>query len=182
MVKIVVISNTGELSDVAMSKFNENDIYKKCNFRKNDGFEKRHTWKVKYEKKSYNLEVWARNHGKANQENKYDLPPPVDNELYFGRIAVVAYVDNKPCDISSKLWEKLYEELMGGFEDLSETAYDDENESDELENISQDMKTDHGYLKDGFVVNDGEIELNENSYDDGSELEEEDYDTDEESE
>ena len=45
--------------------------------------------------------------------------------------------------------------------DLSETAYDDENESDELENVSQDMKTDHGYLKDGFVVDDNELEYEE---------------------
>ena len=171
MVKIVIISNTGELSEVSMSKFNENDIYKKCNFRKSDGFEKRHTWNVKYEKISYSLQVWARDYGKANYENKYELPPPVDNDLYFGKIAIVGYVNNQVIDISSKLWEKMYEELMGGFEDLSETAYNDENESDELENISEEMKTDHGYLKDGFVVNDHEIE----DYDDGSELEEEDY-------
>ena len=50
------------------------------------------------------------------------------------------------------LWEKIYEKLFGGFEDLDATAEEDEM-SDELANV-QSMKTKTGYLKDGFIVDD----------------------------
>jgi hypothetical protein len=78
-------------------------------------------------------------------------------------------------------WTVLYEALFGGFEDLSATAVEDANEVDELDGIPEEAKTDNGYLKDGFVVEDDE----EIEYDTGSsnndeelsdsELSEEDY-------
>ena len=94
----------------------------------------------------------------------------------------------------------MYEKLFGGFEDLTTTALEDENEEDELEKVPKDKKTKHGYLKDGFVVDsdedeeysgsDSECEIekgsncnNDNSDDEdlevediGSELSEESYD------
>ena len=42
------------------------------------------------------------------------------------------------------------EALFGGFEDIDS---EEEPSEDELENIPDEMKTKHGYLKDGFVVN-----------------------------
>ncbi len=48
----------------------------------------------------------------------------------------------------------MYEKLFGGFDDLTSTAKEDENEIDELENIPSNLKTKSGYLKDGFIVDD----------------------------
>jgi hypothetical protein len=56
------------------------------------------------------------------------------------------------------LWNKLYEKLFGGFEDLSATAEEDENEIDELANVPKEKKTKQGYLKDGFVVDSSDTE------------------------
>ena len=70
------------------------------------------------------------------------------------------------------MWEKMYEKLFGGFEDLTTTAAEDENEEDELENVPKNKKTKHGYLKDGFVVDSS----------DGDEEEEEDDEDEEEEE
>ena len=56
--------------------------------------------------------------------------------------------------------------MFGGFEDLSATAAEDENEEDELASVPEHMKTKDGYLKDGFVVDDD---------DDDSQLSYEDY-------
>ena len=55
-------------------------------------------------------------------------------------------------DITLELWEKIYEKLFGGFEDLSSSALEDEEEKDELEFVAKEHKTKQGYLKDGFVV------------------------------
>ena len=56
------------------------------------------------------------------------------------------------------LWNKIYEKLFGGFEDLAATAKEDEEEEDELANIPKEKKTKNGYLKDGFVVDSSDEE------------------------
>ena len=38
------------------------------------------------------------------------------------------------------MWEKFYEDLFGGFENLADTAKEDEEEEDELENIPAILK------------------------------------------
>ena len=164
MTKAVVINKNGEIEEVILKDDNKDNYYKLCKFRKPDGFEKQTTWninaKVKSEKVKYQIELWARDSGKANTENKYDFPPPVDNELFFGNCLLVNYdiENNTHNDISKPEWKAIYEKLFGGFEDLDDTAIADENEEDELENIPAHMKTKQGYLKDNFVVDDGEEE------------------------
>jgi hypothetical protein len=51
------------------------------------------------------------------------------------------------------MWEKIYEKLFGGFEDLGD---EDEYSEDELANVDPSLLTSHGYLKDDFVVSDKE--------------------------
>ena len=183
MVQIILVDTAGKCSEMSIKKFKKEELYKKCNFRKPEGFDIRHTWSVKLNNNKYKVEVWARNNGRANQENKYDLPPPIDSDLYFGKMAIIAHLDGSVIDLTETMWSNIYNDLMGGFEDLETTVLDDENESDELENISDEHKTEDGYLKDGFVVSNCQIENGDNDsssseYYDGSELEEEDYDDD----
>ena len=164
MTKAVVINKNGDIEEVTLKDDNKDNYYKLCKFRKPDGFEKQTTWninaKIKGEKVKYQIELWARDNGKANTENKYDFPPPVDNDLFFGNCLLVNYdmENNTHKDISKPEWKAIYEKLFGGFEDLDDTAIADENEEDELENIPAHMKTKQGYLKDNFVVDDEEEE------------------------
>ena len=112
--------------------------------------------------------MYARRHGKAGTENKYDFPPPEDNTLFFGDTLLLAKQDDVVVDLKINTWLTIYENLFGGFENLNDTAKEDEEEEDELESIPAKMKTKTGgYLKDGFVVDD-----------DASESSEEDEDTD----
>ena len=78
--------------------------------------------KIKGEKVKYQIELWARDNGIANTENKYDFPPPVDNDLFFGNCLLVNYdmENNTHKDISKPEWKAIYEKLFGGFEDLNE--------------------------------------------------------------
>jgi hypothetical protein len=101
------------------------------------------------------VDVWAKNDGRAGNENKYELPPPIDELIFYGNIALVARVDKETTiDITIELWNTIYEKLFGGFEDLAATAIEDENEIDELDAIPLHKKTSNGYLKDGFIVDD----------------------------
>jgi len=178
-IDLIVIQKNGDLNEVTFKKFSYIDLYKKCGFRKSEGFDKRQTWKVKINGSMVYVSLFARTEGTVNTENKYDLPPPVDNDLYFGNCALVCHKDEigeEVCDMSQEMWEKIYEVLFGGFEDLSATAVNDELEVDELENVPDEYKTKSGYLKDGFVVEDTESNESENDdQSDGSELDFEEY-------
>ena len=71
---------------------------------------------------------------------------------------------------------------MGGFEDLSKTSKEDDDEEDELDKFPANKKTKSGYLKDGFIV-DGETGSDSDLDDsDDTEQTEEDEDEDEEEE
>jgi hypothetical protein len=154
---VIIVEKTGVLKMLAIKEFKEEDLFKKCGFKKSEDFNKQTEWNVKCESKKYLVSVYAKVDGRANSENKYDFPPPIDTKLFFGNCVILAKVKNDEgkqlyTNLSLDLWEKIYEKLFGGFEDLSSTAIEDENEIDELENIPKDKKTKQGYLKDGFVI------------------------------
>ena len=168
--QIVIVSKSGSLSECIVETKKEatlddlaNILSKKCGNKKSDGFSCYHTYKYKNKKARTSsavasvlyIDVWCKTDGRAGQENKYELPPPIDEIIIFGNIALVARIDKQTaCDLSIECWTKIYEKLFGGFEDLAATAQEDENEIDELAFVPASKKTANGYLKDGFVVDD----------------------------
>jgi hypothetical protein len=181
---IVIVERGGSLKSLAIKDFKLEELYKKCGFKKCEDFKKHTEWNAKFEDKKYFIELYGKTDGRANSENKYDFPPPVDNTLFFGSCAILAYLKNETgsklyTDISVPLWKKIYEKLFGGFEDLVTTAAEDENEEDELANVPKEKKTKQGYLKDGFVVDSSDTEVSDEK--DCDEDTEEDEDLDEES-
>lgn len=157
MVNLVLVEKNGEVVETKMKDFNFDALYKKCKFRKPDGFSRKTIWKVKLNAEVYRIALYARDFGKAGMENKYDLPPPVDQTLYFGVMALVRLhkEENEAAqDLDKETWLKIYEKLFGGFHNLADTALEDAQEEDELENVPAHMKTKHGYLKDDFIVDD----------------------------
>jgi|LauGreDrversion2_5_1035112.scaffolds.fasta_scaffold103422_1 hypothetical protein len=201
MTTIVIVEKTGVLKNLTIKEYSEEELYKKCGFKKADDFGKQTEWSVKIDGKKYLVSMYGKIDGKANTENKYDFPPPVDSTLFFGNCALVCQKKNEAssfelCSMSSELWEKMYEKLFGGFENLVVTCAEDEEEVDELENIPAEKKTKNGYLKDGFVVDSGDEDYESEDSEDmgdsedvgdedeeeinlediGSELSEDDYD------
>ena len=156
MVKVIVVDKGCTLKCTDIKNFDTEMLYKKCNFRKNDDFSKRATWKMNDD---YYVSLYAKDKGRANSENKYDLPPPVDKDLYYGTLLLVKHcyqdLTNETAeDFEIEEWNKLYEKLFGGFEDLG-----DEDSYSEEEEIPEHLKTKQGYSKeDGFVVSDDDEE------------------------
>lgn len=176
---IVIVEKTGVLKLLSIKDFKEDEIFKKCGFKKAEDFTKQHQWNIRIEGNKYLVQVYAKIDGRANSENKYDFPPPIDTKLFFGNCAIIAKKQNLNEDgkfiytnLSVELWKKMYEKLFGGFEDLAATALEDENEIDELQNVPKSKKTKSGYLKDGFVVDSSDTEDEE--YADSDEDEDED--------
>lgn len=161
---IIIVDKGGSLKTLAVKVYNVEELYKKCGFKKSDGFNLQVEWPVKLDGQRYLIQMYGKLDGKANMENKYDFPPPIDKNLYFGSCALVGMLrddtnNRSHINLSIELWNKIYEKLFGGFEDLSSTCKEDEEEEDELENIPNNMKTKKGgYLKDGFVVDSSDTE------------------------
>lgn len=185
---IIIVEKNAALKLLAVKDFKEEELFKKCGFKKPDDFAQQTEWKIKIDGEKYLVSVYAKSDGRANSENKYDFPPPIDSKLFFGNCAIVAKKQDvndagkfKHCNLTLELWEKMYEKLFGGFEDLAVTAIEDENEIDELENVPKEQKTKHGYLKDGFVVDSSDTD-DEEEYDSDDEDEDDEEDTDEQDE
>ena len=170
----VIVDKKDNKKQVSLNTEKEN-YYKKCSFRSNKDFELRHSWKVKDNGEDVYVSVFSKNKGRANSENKCELPPPLDNDLYFGSFMLVmhkekdSYEKNNILNLTIEKWESIYEKLCGGFEDLGEEdSYSSEEE------IDPEMLTKEGYSKeDGFIVDDDEEEIID---DDGEEDEDEDED------
>ena len=170
MVKIVLISRFGETRTLSISSFNYDELYKKCKFRKSDDFEKRHTWKLIWNNENIFIQLFSKDNGRATSINKYELPPPLEKEIYYGCMALVATSDvecQSVVNLTTDQWQILYEKLHGGFEDL-----EDEDTSEE-EFIPPALRAQHGYSKeDNFIMNDDE----DIEYDTPSQDSEDEYD------
>jgi hypothetical protein len=187
MVKIILVNRNASLTEKSVKNFELSTLYKKCSLKSESNFEKRHTWNVD----GFFYSVYAKDNGRSNSENKYDLPPPVDEELYFNTMAIIKHTETDATngtvtDLIMSDWDKVYEKLFGGFEDLDHS----EELSEDDEEISESEKTKEGYHKDGFVVDDDdeddedyvpeEDDLEESdSYNDSDEEDSEELDSEE---
>ena len=188
MVKVIFIKKNGTLKNSSIKLDNFDNLYKKCLFSSNNNFDHRNMWSL--DNKVF-YSIFAKNKGKAGTENKYDLPPPIDNHLFFGTMVILKH-SNKMYDINNLLdltldeWKTTYEALFGGFEDL-----DDNEEVSSDEYVDPENLTKEGYDKtDGFIVDDDDsISLDSESEDleefvdnDDSDELDEDYGDEEEEE
>ena len=182
---IIIVERLGSLKLLSIKDFKQEELFKKCGFKKSEDFNKQTEWTVKYDGNKYIIQVFAKCEGRANSENKYDFPPPIDTKLFYGSCAIVAQIkkqDGSRCyiNLSIHLWNKIYEKLFGGFEDLASTAKEDEEEEDELANVPKEKKTKNGYLKDGFVVDSSDTEETIPSSSESEDDEDDEDDEDEE--
>lgn len=150
--KVVIIEKNGSLRNLSIKEFKVSELYRKCGFKKGDNFINHCNWDIEYEQTVYKIAMFGKNEGRSNNENKYEFPPPIDSKLFFGSCVLVASLNDTYVNLTTDIWSSMYNKLYGGFEDLSATIKEDNQEEDELDNIPDKYKTKHGYLKDGFIV------------------------------
>ena len=166
-ISVVIVQRDGSLKSLKINTWNESELYKRAGFKSDSDFTVHCEFRMK--SKDYVVVLYGKTKGKANSENKYDFPPPVDETLFFGNCVLVKKTKDtkEPCNLTPADWEANYEFLFGGFENLDggglgmvvADAMDhklDEMEMDEEEKrIMNDPKTKftkNGYIKDGFIV------------------------------
>lgn len=160
-VTILIVEKSGNIKEQNI-KFDENDLYKKAGHSSQTGFKCYTEWNIEnLNDKSYNISVYGKTNGRANSENKYEFPPPIDNTLFFGNCVIVNKHNNVPISITCDEWDDIYEYLYGGFEDLG----DEDSEEDEDDDEGVPL-TKQGYAKDGFIVDDEDEEDEDDDYED----------------
>jgi hypothetical protein len=173
---IIIVEKLGSIKQVNFKNYDENELYKKAGFKSTEGFKCHTTWTIDKDSKKYTISVYGKTTGKANQENKYEFPPPIDNTLFFGNCVVVKKMESNPnevVDLSESAWNEIYETLYGGFEDLgNEDSDDDDDDDDDI------PRTKSGYAKDGFVVDDDD----DDDDDDDEDVDDDDEDVDDDEE
>lgn len=173
MPSFIIVEKTGSLKN-AKTTDDTNELYKKCGFKTAEGFSIAHTWSVEFNDTEYKLEIYGKVSGRANTENKYEFPPPIDNVLFFGSCAAILYVNERMTDMGTQEFKDIMDHLYGGYSDIGDSEDEDEDEEDD----TGLPKTKHGYVKDDFVVSsDAE---DEDDFSEEEEEEEEIIESDEE--
>lgn len=152
MTTIIIIEKSGGIKERVVKSISEDTLYKSAGFKTDTDFKCCTIWELNVSGVSYSIELYGKKTGRAGQENKYELPPPLDTTLFFGSCVIVhrCKTTGNFLNLTETEWNTIYSTLYGGFEDIEESE-DDEDEYDSDDGLP---KTKNGYSKDGFVVDD----------------------------
>lgn len=171
---LIKISKRGKVTNIDKSDI---DFIKK-----NKNIIQLNKWKYN----NFDYVLYGCEKGDAGEENKYDLPPPVDCELYFNDLYIIKYDKNAIIDLSVQEYNIFYNDSFGGFEDIIDTDNEDEDSLSEHtsdrdfiddENISIDSETHEldleelsSFTSDEDYTNDEKISFEEENEEDIGEL------------
>ena len=120
---LIKISKRGKVTNIDKPDINF--------IKKNKNISKLHTWKYN----NYDFVIYGCENGNAGEENKYDLPPPIDCELYFNDLYIIKMKNDKLENLNIEEYNIFYNDCFGGFEDIQST---DDEEEDELSEHTSD--------------------------------------------
>lgn len=168
MVLSVIIQKSGEVIDKKLKNMDKK--YTMCNYKSDKDFLLLHVYEnvKKYTHKQF--EIYGKENGRANSENKYEFARPIDEKLFFGNLLVLMKCTKTDSyvDMDKNMWEEVNEILHGGFEDIG-------NSEDDERSVDSEVYEDHeytaeGYVKDDFVVDDDELLEEEYNEEEDSDL------------
>ena len=107
----------------------------------NKNIDKLHIWKID---NNIDYILYGCIDGKAGKENKYELPPPLENSLFFDDLYLLKYKNEAFCDLPINEYNKFYEDSYGGFEDIC-------NSDDETEESLSEHTSDREFIDDDTI-------------------------------
>jgi DNA-directed RNA polymerase subunit M/transcription elongation factor TFIIS len=171
----LVLTHTGEIKTTKISIQSDE---KGCQLSDLQKFLKKKTAPEvlgKFPWKKHTLHLVGYKEGKAGTENKHELPPPLDNQLFFGDIILLqAKEENsftKPIPMTTEDYEMFYTQMFEGFEDLDENEEDEEDEEEELEEYENE---DEGFVDDEDTKDESEYDEEDEKEDEEEKPQEED--------
>jgi hypothetical protein len=151
--RIICLSYDGKITELtvdanlSVSSFSKKDLDNKYKVEYGDGKLER---ECDYDYNDKFVTLYASIKGDSKLLNKHELPPPIDNNNYYGDIFVLYHENEKLLDFNMEEYKQFYETAFGGFEDLNSDDNDDDDDDD-----------DDGSDLDGFIVNDSDAETSD---------------------
>jgi hypothetical protein len=133
MLKLVVLAQDGTIKENEISSRCKNinmNLSKKISIKGNGGMNMLGSWNLENEK----IEIFGFKTGDKNIENKHELPPPYDDEIFYGDICCCKF-DNTGIikHFRKENYEKFYN---ANFEGLDELISDEEDNMSDVERLS----------------------------------------------
>lgn len=115
-ITILVLNKSGLISEVLVRHFNEEELYKRCGFKKPTHFGAQYEYLVSYHSKQYLIGVYGKTEGKSNTENSYRFPAPLNTIGFHGSCALVCKEllpdeTTQLVSLSLTMWHYIYQEL-----------------------------------------------------------------------
>lgn len=115
---IIIVDKTGTLKTLKVKNFCEDDLYKRCGFKKDTNFSLRHKMSLTLNDKQHYFSFYGKSDGKNNFENQYPFLAFLKIKIY-GNCAIVCYDENMtPTHLTVEQWDSICEQLKLGSNNL----------------------------------------------------------------
>ena len=104
---IIIVDKIGELKTLNVKNYCEQELYKKCGFKKDTNFMLHATWDIILNNTTYKVSMYGKNDGKKNFENICKFPHPINDKTFYGSCALVASSNNTNVNLTIDLWKEL---------------------------------------------------------------------------
>jgi hypothetical protein len=142
MVSTLLLLKNGDITNVNVpSNTNVDNFTNKSYFQTkgNGSLKQLHYWQLFDD----TIIIYGWENGEAGDENKHELPPPIDSSLYFGDLIIFRLDDNgKLSSFSKESYDIFIEHHMEGFSDLGEFDSDIPNEMDDMSDEDNEHQPD----------------------------------------
>lgn len=178
MKNTILLLKNGEVVELSVPSNTNVDEFKDITYFQTKGsgkLQQLHYWTIFDE----TIIIYGWTNGEAGDENKHELPEPIDNSLYFGDIIIFCLdQDGHLRDFNKPQYDNFINHMMGGFIDLEEEEGDNMDDDNENDNSEDD---DDDYIPPSESESDedfSEDELSEDGETSNKELQEEPEDRD----
>jgi len=145
MVNTLLLLKNGDTTNVNVpSNTNIDNFTNKSYFQTkgNGSLKQLHYWQLFDD----TIIIYGWENGEAGDENKHELPPPIDSSLYFGDLIMFRLDDNgKLSNFSKEEYDIFIEHHMEGFSDLGDYDSDVPNEMTDIDVDDDDNQVDNDY-------------------------------------
>jgi len=108
---IIIIDKMGELKTLNVKNYCEEELFKKCGFKKENDFTIQTKWNVFLNNNNYSISIYGKTVGKKNFENIFKFPYPIQNKTFYGSCALVCELNGNKINLNIPLWNEIYEKL-----------------------------------------------------------------------
>lgn len=116
---IVIIDKIGEFKTLNVKNYCEEELFKKCGFKKENDFMMQTKWNIILNENNYSISMYGKTVGKKNFENIFKFPYPLNDKTFYGSCALVCHLNETLHNLNITLWNEIYQKLIQSNDNFS---------------------------------------------------------------